>query len=68
MMVLECIKGYSTDENVVFLNGDTVIINEMEEGIVYLEGLSGWCKGIEISISPKIVAECFRYSSLLNSK
>ena len=48
-MKLECIKGYSTDENVVFLNGDTVIINKMEEGIVYLEGLSGWCKGVEIS-------------------
>ena len=67
-MKLECIKGYSTDENVVFLNGDTVIVDKMEEGVIYLIGLSGWCKATEMSISPKIVAECFRYSSLLNCK
>ena len=64
MMILEAIKGYSTDENVVFLTGDNVIVNEMEEGIVYLEGVSGWCRGIELSFSPKIVAEYFKYLTL----
>lgn len=60
-MILKAIKGYSTDENVVFLTGDVVRVIEMEEGIVYLEGITGWSKGIELSFSPKIVAEYFKY-------
>lgn len=60
-MTLKAIKGYSTNEDVVFLTGDIVIVNEMEEGIVYLEGITGWSKGTELSLSPKIVAECFKY-------
>ena len=60
-MMLKAIKGYSTDENVVFLTGDVVRVIDMEEGMVYLEGEIGWCKGIELSFSPKIVAEYFKY-------
>lgn len=59
-MKLECIKGYAHEEGVVCLQGDVVIFNGMDEGIVDLEGLEGWCAGIEISFSPKIVAEHFK--------
>ncbi len=64
MMILEAIKGYSTDENVIFLTGDTVKLIDAEEGVVYLEGVSGWCRGIELSFSTKIVAEYFKYLTL----
>ena len=64
MMILEAIKGYSTDENVVFLAGDTVKLIDAEEGVIFLEGVSGWCNGTELSLSPKIVTECFKYLTL----
>ena len=60
MIYLECIKGYFTEENVVFLEGDVVEVLSVEEGMVYLEGVSGWCKGIEMNFSPRIIAECFK--------
>ena len=60
MIYLECIKGYFTEENVVFLEGDVVKVISVEEGMIYLEGIFGWCKGIEMSFSPRIIAECFK--------
>ena len=56
---LFAIKGYATNEDIVFLKGDVVKILNTEEGWVNLEGIAGWCKGIEMSFSPKIIAECF---------
>lgn len=59
-MKLEAIKGYYTEENVVFLTGDIVKLVEMEEGNVMLEGVAGWCKGVIMDFSPEIVATHFK--------
>ena len=60
-MKLECIKGYAHEEGVICLQGDVVVfIGMYDEGIVDLEGVEGWCTGIEMSLSPKIVAEHFK--------
>lgn len=61
MIILEAIKGYYVEESVIFLIGDKVKVTGMEEGIIYLEGIDGWCKGIELSFSPRIVVESFKY-------
>jgi hypothetical protein len=62
-MKLEAIKGYSTNENVVFLQGDIVEVIGTEEGIIDLIGVEGWCEGIEMSFSPKVISEYFKYTS-----
>jgi len=56
---LIAIKGYATEENVVFLQGDMVEVTDHEEGMVYLLGVSGWCNGVEMNFVPRIIAECF---------
>jgi hypothetical protein len=56
---LIAIKGYATEENVVFLKGDIVEVTDYEEGMVYLLGVSGWCNGVEMNFVPKVIAECF---------
>jgi hypothetical protein len=56
---LIAIKGYATDENVVFLQGDIVEVTDCEEGMVYLLGVSGWSNGIEMNFSPRVIAESF---------
>jgi hypothetical protein len=56
---LIAIKGYATEENVVFLQSDMVEVTGCEEGMVYLLGVSGWCNGVEMNFIPKVVAECF---------
>ena len=56
---LIAIKGYATEENVVFLQGDLVEVTDHEEGMVYLLGVSGWCNGTEMNFIPKVIAECF---------
>ena len=57
---LIAIKGYATEENVVFLQGDMVEVTSFgEEGMVYLLGVSGWCNGTEMNFIPKVIAECF---------
>jgi hypothetical protein len=58
-IILKAIKGYATEENVVFLTGDKVEVLGNEEGLVDLIGIDGWCNGIEMSFNPKVVAECF---------
>lgn len=63
-MKFECIKGYATEENIVVMKGDIVKFIEAEEGIVYLEGIAGWCKETELSISPKIIVEHFKVIGL----
>lgn len=56
---LIAIKGYATEENVVFLQGDIVEVTDHEEGMVYLLGVSGWCNGVEMNFVPRVVVECF---------
>jgi len=56
---LIAIKGYATEENVVFLQGDVVVVLGTEEGLVDLLGVSGWCEGVEMNFTPKVIAECF---------
>ncbi len=56
---LYAIKGYATEENIVFLQGDFVEITDYEEGMVYLRGVSGWCNAVEMNFTPKIVVEYF---------
>ena len=56
-MKLECIKGYAHEEGIVCLQGDIVVFNGTD---VELEGIAGWCEGIEITFSPQIVAEHFK--------
>lgn len=63
-MRLECIKGYATDENLVLLQGDMVKVVDVEEGMVYLEGILGWCSGTELNFTPKIISEHFKYISM----
>ncbi len=58
--LFECIKGYATQENVVCVQGDVVKIIDMEEGNVTLEGVAGFCEGIIIDFSPKIMIEHFK--------
>jgi hypothetical protein len=38
-----------------------VRVVEVAEGDIEIEGVSGWCKGFFISLSPKEIAECFSY-------
>ena len=52
-MKLECIKGYAHEEGIVCLQGDIVVFNGTDDGIVE-------CEGIEITFSPQIVAEHFK--------
>jgi hypothetical protein len=63
-MRLEAIKGYATNENLVFMEGDTVKVVDVEEGMIYLEGIFGWCSGIEMSFTPEIIAKHFKYISM----
>jgi hypothetical protein len=56
---LMAIKGYATEEDVAFLQGDLVEVIGHEEGMVYLLGVYGWCNGVEMNFVPKVVAECF---------
>jgi hypothetical protein len=60
-MELKCIKGIFTNENAICLVNDVVRVVEVAEGDIEIEGVSGWCKGFFISLSPKEIAECFSY-------
>jgi hypothetical protein len=61
-MKFECIKGMADSDNinVVVMQGDVVIFNECSEGDVYVEGIAGWCKGIELNFTPKQFVEHFK--------
>lgn len=59
-MKFECIKGYATEQDIIVMCGDVVKFIIAEEGIVHLEGVAGWCKGVELSLLPKTVTEHFR--------
>ena len=63
-MKFECIKGMADSDNVnvVVMQGDIVILNEVNEGEVLVEGRAGWCKGIELNFTPKQFVEHFKIS------
>jgi len=52
-------KGYYTNENIVFMKNDLVKVTNVEKGMVYLEGIKGWCEGIEMNFIPKVIADHF---------
>ena len=54
-MRFECIKGMATsdDVSVVVMQGDVVELISTDEGEVMVEGISGWCKGFELTFSPR---------------
>lgn len=62
MKKLECIKGMvdSNNINVVLMKGDILIVNEVNEGEVLLEGLLGWSEGFELSFSPEQIVDHFK--------
>lgn len=64
IMKLEAIKGYYTEENVVFLTGDIVELVLMGEGNIMLEGVAGWCKGFIMEFDPETVATHFKVIGL----
>lgn len=63
----KCIKGIASNEIVMVVKGDVVKIGPypIEEGIVHLEGVSGWCKGTELSFNPKLFVSNFEVMSPL---
>jgi hypothetical protein len=54
-MIFECIKGIATSDNVsvVVMQGDVVKLISTEEGEVLVEGEWGWCKGLELTFTPR---------------
>ena len=57
----KCIKGIASDEIVIVVKGDVVKIGPYppEEGVIHVEGVSGWCKNDEISLPPTDFVEHF---------
>ena len=54
-MKFKCIKGLATSDNVsvVVMEGDIVELVSTDEGEVLVEGVAGWCKGFELTFTPK---------------
>ena len=65
-MKFKCIKGIADSENinVIVMQNDIVIFNESDEGKVLVEGIAGWCKGWELSFTPKQFEEHFEVIGL----
>jgi hypothetical protein len=61
-MKFECIKGMADSDNVnvVVMQGDVVTFDGSDEGEVYVTGIAGWCKGVELIFTPKQFVEYFR--------
>jgi len=61
-MKFECIKGMATKDNtsVVVMQGDIVKLISIDEGEVLVEGVAGWCNGIELLFTPKKFVEHFK--------
>jgi len=60
-MLLKCIKGIYDEANVICLEGDLVSIKNVNEGEIIIEGFAGWCKGLELSFTPKQMVLHFIY-------
>jgi hypothetical protein len=61
-MKFECIKGLADSDNVnvIVIQGDIVVLNETSEGDVFVEGIAGWCKDMELNFTPKQFVEHFK--------
>ena len=61
-MKFECIKGMadSDDIYVIVMQGDIVTFNGYDIGDVCVEGVAGWCRGLELNFTPKQFAEHFK--------
>ena len=53
--LFECIKGLADSENIniVVVQGDVVKFVSFEEGDIYVEGIKGWCYGLELNFTPR---------------
>jgi hypothetical protein len=69
-MKFECIKGMADSDNVnvVVMQGDVVTFDGSDEGEVYVTGIDGWCKGVELIFTPKQFVEHFRIIGVKYSK
>lgn len=61
----KCIKGIESNELVIAVKGDVVKIGPYppEEGMLHVEGVSGWCKNQELSLPP---AEFVKHFETIN--
>jgi hypothetical protein len=41
--------------------GDVVQFIENEEGMIYVEGIVGWCKGLELNFTPQQFVDHFMF-------
>lgn len=66
MKLLKCIRGMHDDTNVFCLQGDIVKVVDVNEGLITIEGVEGWCVGWEFEFSAKEIASSFSWHSDTN--
>jgi len=61
-MKFECIKGMADADNVnvVVMQGDVVEFLDRGEDSIEVEGVAGWCTGVELVFTPKQFAKHFK--------
>lgn len=62
----ECIKGMADHEdvNVIVMQGDIVEFIESGEGEILVEGIHGWCCGLELNFTPSQFVKHFKIINL----
>ena len=58
-----CHKGIADKENisVITMKNDLVTLVSTSEGEIVVEGVTGWCKGYELTFTPNKFVEHFSY-------
>jgi len=53
-ILFRCIEGMSDNDNVnvIMMKNDVVKLNSVVDGYVNVEGVSGWCYGVELNFTP----------------
>jgi hypothetical protein len=61
-MKFQCTKGMATSDNisVVVMESDVVELVSTDEGEVVVNGIAGWCKGFELTFTPREFTTHFR--------
>jgi hypothetical protein len=61
-MKFQCTKGMATSDNisVVVMESDVVELVSTDEGEVVVNGVAGWCKGFELTFTPREFTTHFR--------
>jgi hypothetical protein len=61
-MKFKCIKGIASSGNecVIVMQGDIVKFINTDEGEVCVEGIAGWCEGVELIFQPNVFVEHFK--------